>query len=173
MFKDLDEMEFLNIAAEFENKIAQQVTVQYIDNVEKRYYRSGKTSLEIVGQDSFIWTSFITFSMLEYDPFFEEFSEAIQRLIEAGVCPERLYGQIAGVKLRNQRTNEEVPALVLTMDDLGIGFVACLIPLLLGVASFIVEVTVFNLKLQARRLRDKLVAAYVITTTLKSKSALI
>lgn len=109
-----------------------------MEALEKHFYRSGKTSVAIA--DVTLAPIFISFAMTPFNPYSEIFFEIIQRLIEAGICPDRLAGRTSNVKLRNTLYDEEVPPLVLSMDDLGVGFEVCLIPLTLSFVAFIFEV---------------------------------
>lgn len=106
--------------------------------------------------------------MMPYDPFFEEFDVTLQRLVETGICPDRMNGKY-WKPITNKRYNEEVPPLVLTMDDLGIGFLACAVPLFGSIIVFAFEVLIPKLKLFARILKDYLVAYQVLKAVLKLK----
>lgn len=120
------------------------VTIEFMEAFEKHFYRSGKTSLATA--DIKLEPHIISFPMTPFNPYFEEFSDKIQRLIESGICPERLAGRTSTSMLRNKLYDETVPALVLSMDDLGIGFEICLILLVLSVATFILEVIFSKIK---------------------------
>lgn len=128
---------WMNAVAEPTNRKVVAATVQFLDVLEQSSYRSGKTSIEI-SEDN-MEAQLITFPIKSSSPFYQVFSEKIQRLIEAGICPHRLAGRII-FKESNKMFDEEIPALVLSMDDLGVGFYACLIPLALSALVFIVEV---------------------------------
>lgn len=101
----------------------------------------------------------ISFPMTPFNPLFEEFSEKIQRLIEAGICPDRLGGRISTSKLRNKLFDEKIPALVLSMDDLKIGFQVCCITLVLSVAAFILEVIYLKIR---QTISEYLAAVYAV-----------
>lgn len=106
----------------------------------------------------------INFPVRSFSPFYEIFNEKIQRLVEAGICPHRLVGRISFEKSVNKRFDEEIPALVLSMDDLEIGFELCLIPLMLSVAVFIFEVFYTKMK---QTVKDHLLAACIILAFIK------
>lgn len=148
----------LEMVAEPENKKTVAITLEYLEYLESRRYRSGKTSLEVVeDQNVPVMTTFI---MPLQNALVEEFFDMIRRLMEAGI------------KFRQQMQNaakpfvEEVPALVLSMDDLRIGFIACLIPLALSAVVFIFEVSVPKIKILVKAMRDVLTAVYVIAAFL-------
>lgn len=116
--------------------------MEYLSSVEKFYYRNGKTSIEVSDFD--LETQTITFPIRSYSPFFEVFSEKIQQLLEAGICPHRLAKKTLSTDGKNKKMykmyDEEIPALVLSMEDLGVGFEICFIPLMLSVAVLFFEV---------------------------------
>lgn len=107
--------------------------------MEKYNFRNGKTSIEI-SEEFKLETQMITFPIPSGSPFYEVFGEQIVRLLEAGICPYRLTGSLLNMKVKTKRYDEEIPALVLSMEDLGVGFEVCLIPLALSIVSFIFEV---------------------------------
>lgn len=141
-FFRVDIQNFLNSVAEPKNKKIFPTTLEFLDKVEKTDYRSGKTS--IVVSDLDLETQAIFFPMLLNNPFYETFEDIIQRLTEAGICPYRLIAKFFTFMKSEMQTNkmfdEEIPALVLSMEDLGIGFEFCLIPLLLSLLVFSFEV---------------------------------
>lgn len=103
---------------------------------------------------------FVTFSIKRFTPFFDEFKDKIQRLVEAGICPHRLAGTIS-LDL-GKRSENELPALVLIMDDLRIAFLVCLVPLVLAVVAFICELLIPRLKALAIKIRDLLTFLFLI-----------
>lgn len=104
----------------------------------------------------------ITFTMPLYSPFFEEFKDIVQRLIESGICPEMLGGKKYSFVYSAERTDNEVPALVLIMDDLAIRFLVCLLPLALSVVAFVCEVSVPRIKTLEITARDLLTFLFLI-----------
>lgn len=130
---------WLNSVAEPTNKKILTATLEFLNKVEKTDYRTGKTSIEISELD--IESQPITFPMPSNTPFYETFKEKIQWLAEAGICPYRLAAKTLSQAGENSMMyDEEIPALVLSMDDLGIGFEFCLFPLLLSLLAFILEI---------------------------------
>lgn len=110
-------------------------TLEFLSKMEKKYYRNGKTSIKILDLDS--REQAVNFPIQWFSPFYEKFNEKIQALIEAGICPHRLAGKVVPkTELTGRRYDEEMPPLVLSMDDLGVGFEVCLIPLALSVLVF-------------------------------------
>lgn len=128
--------------AEPTNRKAFAATLEYMSMLEKFSYRNGKTSIEV--SDFNLQPQTITFPIRSHSPFCGEFQEKIQRLLEAGICPHRLAKKLFPKPEKRYKMNkmydEEIPALVLSMDDLGVGFEICSIPLVLSVAIFIYEI---------------------------------
>lgn len=147
------------MVTEAENKKTQALTIENIDRIEKEFYRSGKTSLKVL--DHNLQTVFITFPLSPYDPFYQEFHGTILRLIDAGICPSRMNGRIDLKVSQEKRRDEGVPALILTMDDLGIGFIVCSVPLCLSIVTFWFEILVSKISELAVEMRNGLVAFYV------------
>lgn len=159
-FLDVDE--WIDIIAEPANKKTLVATAEFMEFFEKRAYRNGKLSIGFLNQK--LPGIFTSFPMAPLDPFFEEFDEKIQMFVESGV----FIVTILQFKY-NVRTmyNEEVPPLVLTLDDLSVGFIVCLVPMALGVIAFLVEATAPRIKSLAQNIRDALVAVYVVVASVK------
>lgn len=135
-------MHAFEVVTEFENRLTVMTSAEYANLHERKYLADGRMSLKYLNED--LKTAFVTFSMKPYSPFLEEFEFKIRRLVEAGICPGRLGGKNADIF--PQRIDKELPAIVLTMDDLGIGFTICLIPLTLSVLAFFFEAAVPRVK---------------------------
>lgn len=143
----------LNIVVEAENGKAVAATQKLIDAVQTKTYRSGKTSAKMLNDN--IMPFRLSFAMEDFHPFYDEFHYQIQRFIESG--RSRFHRNI-----RNLLYDEEVPALVLSMADLGIGFIVCLIPLSLGVIAFIAEIVAAKVMFLARTMKDVLTEMLVV-----------
>lgn len=135
-------MHFFEVVTEFENRLTVMTSAEYANLHERKYLADGRMSLKFLNED--LKTAFVTFSMKPFSPFLEEFESKIRRLVEAGICPEFLGGQKADIF--PQRIDEELPAMVLSMVDLGIGFMVCLIPLVFSFLAFIFEVAMPKVK---------------------------
>lgn len=142
----------LDSVAEPENKLTLLVTLELVIGCEKRFFRDGKMSVKFLKEK--LRHEFVTFMMPLYSPFAEEFGNNILRLIEAGICPEKMGELKPSFLNRPQNTDKEVPAL--KMDDLGIGFLVCMVPLALSIIAFICELAVPKMKILAIKLRDLL-----------------
>lgn len=154
-FVNADASEMLDIVAEATNKRTFAASAQLVAYWEQKSYRSGKTSVKMINDEAIgYWTTFILNS---FHPFFEEFQDVIHRTIATGAF---ILKRPASYRMHD----DEVPALVLSMDDLSIGFMICLIPLSLSVFAFVAEFTMPKVKLLGKKLRDSIIAAFVVTT---------
>lgn len=160
-YSNLDIEQWLDIIAEPKNERTLIITHKFLNILEKYRYRSGKPSFSFLNDKEA--EVLIAFAMTPFDPFFEEFDEKIQRLIEAGVCPYRLNGDIIPIDGKNELYDEEVPPLVLSMDDLGIGFIVCLIPLTLSIFVFMIEIAIPRIRILAHEVGGSIVAVAVIS----------
>lgn len=149
---------WIDIVAESKNKKTFIATKEWLDNIERGRYRSGKSSVNFLNHN--FDGTLITFPFAPFDPYFKEFDQIIQWKFESAI-----FSGI--VHIKNVLHNDEVPPLVLTLNDLGIGFLVCTFPLALSLVVFLTEVTVLKIKLIAKNIRDALVAVYVIGFSVK------
>lgn len=138
---------------EAENGRTVLATSKLITKVEKKAYRSGKMSVKIINDKSV--PLMLSFTMEFFNPFYDEFHYQIQRFIESG-------RSVFHRNFRHRLYDEPVPPLVLSINDLEIGFMVCLIPLALSAIAFIFEVALSKVKLLAFRLRDTLTVVFVV-----------
>lgn len=155
-------LHYFDLLAEPENKLALLATAQYVIQFERISLRDGKMSVKFL--DEVLRPEFVTISMPWFSPLFEEFKDKIQRLVEAGVCPDRLAGKVISDKFGSSQ-NTDIPPLVLNMEDLGIGFVVCLVPLALSAVVFISEIALP--RIMATKTRDLLTFLYLIRAVAK------
>lgn len=106
-------------------------------DVHNNNYRSGVSSI------LFLEESFASFgygiAFERFCPFFETFNRDIDRMISAGVMD---YIQKKTNLYVTKNFQYEIGPQILTMEHLGIGFLFCLIPLLISVIVFGMEVFV-------------------------------
>lgn len=146
----------LKIVVEAENEKTVVASHELIAALERNYYRSGKHSLKTITDKTI--TEMTTFTMNPIHPFFEEFNEYIHRMMDAGIVFHK--NQFAKV---TKAYDGELPALVLSMDDLGIGFIVCLVPLAISIFIFIAEVAIAKIKLFCKAMRDTFIVVLVVT----------
>lgn len=154
---------WLNAIAEPTNRRVVVATLEFLDYIEKSSFRNGKTSIEISDNIKF-GTQPISFQLRSNCPFWKIFKERIQRLLEAGICPHRLPLNVLSERSKNKRYDEEIPALVLSMEDLGVGFEVCLMPLAVSVAVFVFEIVYQKVK---RFSKEYLAAFYSVSVFIK------
>lgn len=142
----------LDIVSEARNERTFAATLELISNLEIKTYRSGKTSVKMLNYRIMISMSTLAFQPIH--PFFDEFYFQILRMLETGL--------FSNTQMRNPRYDEEVPPVVLSMNDLQIGFIVCFVPLILSVFAFIVEITIQKLKLLVKNIKDALTATFVV-----------
>lgn len=111
-----------------ENKRVVLATLEFLVSTENIAFRSDRSSMTVLEEK--LGIDPITFPMSKFHPMFEEFSEQILRYREIG--------GYRGVKFKTRK--EQTPPLVLTMDDLQIGFILCLLPLTLSLVAFFIEI---------------------------------
>lgn len=155
---NLNLTDLLDIVAEPANKRTIKVTMEYLVITENKKFRSERSSVTTL--EEFRSDVPITFAMSNFHPMLEEFSDKILRQTERG-----------DGYLKNPRCNrnsEEIPALVLSMDDLCIGFLACLLPLMLSFAIFLLELFVFKIQTLVDDFIFGFFAFYLIRIFIKS-----
>lgn len=119
-------------------------------------------SLKLLGEE--IASSYIAYPMKPFSPFYEEVKKNIQALLANGVLMAQANTDYNTnhFKYQHDTINDSVPALVLSLDDLGIGFMICLIPLTLSLVVFVSELAVPRAKALAIKTRDLLTFLFVI-----------
>lgn len=150
-----------------ENKIVYFTTVNVVDYFETLLYRDETMSLVFLDEE--LRKELVLFPMKKFLPFFEEFKMQVQRLVESIEWTKHTNGNRKRLKARHEGINDSVPALVLNIDDLEIGFLVCCVPLAFGVVTFFCEALrpwIINLADDARNL---LTFLYVIQAVTKLK----
>lgn len=139
-FKHCESQELcFDIAVEPDNRGVAQTT----DTIFKYYvyllkYRSGISSLSILDETAL--TNHHVFGFKPFSPLFQAFNKTIGRLIDVGYFTKFFEWIYRSSK------NEDIGPQVLTMDHLGLCFIACLIPLGIAFVIFLIEVIVSSCK---------------------------
>lgn len=158
-FVDFYTSGMLNIVVEAENQRTVAITREFINLLEKTFYRSGKNSLKMLNDK--VMSYMMIFPVLDSHPFYGEFYDQIQIFVASGTS--------SFLKIvKNPLYDEAVPPLVLSLDDLSIGFLVCLIPITFSVVTFMCEIATLAFKLFVSQLRDTLTASYVVGVFLKN-----
>ena len=122
----------LEIVSEPSNHAAQECFAIKIDHINQYEYRSGTTSLITLAENYVTNHHGILFK--PFDPFFEVYNEYKGWLESNGIMEKWRRDNLV-----RKTKPEEIGPQVLTMDHLGIGFSACLIPAIISIAAFILE----------------------------------
>lgn len=153
------------MVVEPENKLVFLTTAAYVSAFESKQYREGRMSFKIL--DEQLRTEFIVFPIEEFSPFFEEFKITIQLLVELGFKPSYSNKNAEHFKNRHETLDDLVPPLVLTMEDLEIGFSICLVPLIMSLAALVVELALPKVKAFLSHAQDLLALWYWIQAVSK------
>lgn len=120
----------LDVAAEPANKFAIALPVAVLTALTQNY-RSGETSLKVL--DETIKAHYHSFIYQLHSPFVHIFDEKLIQMHEAGIIKHLM------PLSKRKTTIEELEPQVLTMDHLEIGFLSCLVPMILSGIAFIAE----------------------------------
>lgn len=101
--------------------------------IENRIYRSGHSSLSIL--DEKLRNLYIGFSFKHFSPFYEILNEIVGHLSSSGLIHR---WNDLNPKSRKKEF-EDIGPQVLTMEHIAIGFQTCLIPFLLSIIVFVIE----------------------------------
>ena len=135
---DIDDLpkfywEYLSCLCEPKNAFALQARKNVIKQIQTEFYRSGTTSLILLDEE--YKTYYKGFVFPKFSPFIVSFNEILGWLESNGIM-ERWRQTFYGFALSKV---EEIGPQVLDMGHLKIGFLACLIPLILSAIIFIGE----------------------------------
>ena len=138
-----DDSKFYDVVSERKNGAAAQASDKTIRMIEHIIYRSGETSLVIL-EENYKW---LPLGMLfnPFSPFLEVFNEILGLLESNGIM--ELYRRNFFYYDPLKKV-EDIGPQVLTMDHLKLGFLACLIPLVMSVIVFIAELVRFYFSLR-------------------------
>lgn len=149
------------IIAEPENRKTMKASRDFLLMMERKYLKSGKFSIVILNEN--VGFVFITFPLTPFDPFYETFENKISRLVQAGIYPP-IPPVVGSTRIMR---DDEVPALVLALDDLGIGFVICSITALLSVTVFFIEFAIPKAKSTVKTCIGNILVLYILVKIIK------
>ena len=129
---EVDNALYSDIVAEPANRATTSRSRGAINKIEKVYYHSGTSSLQMLEENYKTLHSGIVFK--EYSPFFETYNE-IKGWLESNGIMEKFRQNNKILRIEP----EELGPQVLTMDHLRLGFLACLIVAAVSVAAFFGE----------------------------------
>lgn len=123
------------IVAEPENKAATLGSLSHLNMIHSRKYRSGVSSLKMLEEN--IQALYLGRVHKPFCPFFENFNRKTAQLFESGI-PYQWF-QMQAFPKGTKPIKEAMKPQVLKMDHLGICFVVFLIPLLITMLLFALE----------------------------------
>lgn len=137
--RTIDYEEAYKITVEPENKAVAQTTDGYLTTRLHKKYRGGVSSLHALNEIVQVIPGGCGFK--RFSPFFKTFNEFIGIYIAAGLSTsiEKMFAPEIQTKA------DDIGPQVLTMEHLALGFIACLIPLALATAIFLIELSVNSL----------------------------
>lgn len=151
-----------DLVVEPENKLVNFNPLAFVIGHEKKVYREGHMSLKILNE--VLRHDALGIYFKPCSPFYEEFERQTQILLSTGLLSVTLTFRLDRFKDQHDTINDRVPAQVLFMADLWIGFLVCMIPLTLSAIAFLCEIMVPKLKNLMVSLRDTLVFLCLIRT---------
>lgn len=127
--------ECFEIIVEPANKGVTKTTETTLNFIEAYHYRMGSSSLFTLNEAAIKFSR--GFGFKKFSPFYETLNDKIGHLLAAGLFKENW-----GVRreLQKKKPPDAVGLQVLTMDHLELAFIACLIPLGLAEAVFLMEI---------------------------------
>lgn len=171
MVKTKDYETAYEIAVEPDNKAVSQTTDGFYKTRLKKKYRSGATSLHVLKETAEHVSGGCGFK--KFSPFFETFNDMIGHFIAAG------YSKILDELLSPAQAKiNDIGPQVLTMEHLGLGFIACLIQLSIAIPVFFMELVIHGLKrkpkqaLLLRPARTRQLSTYKRGSIIKKQSQL-
>lgn len=135
------------IAVEPANKAVSHTTDGFFRYILNATHRSGASSLFELDRIERLVSNGCGFK--KFSPFFETFNDKIGQYIAAGFA-QGLEELVSPPPMK--RKNDDIGPQVLTMEHLGLGFIACLLPLTLAIAVFCSELLVHRLNSKLRQL---------------------
>lgn len=148
-----------DIIAEPANKAFTVGGADRINHITYNYFRRGFPSLHLMTSSPLMFI-FEGLSFRAFNPVIESFNEVLFRLLSNGLM-QKFLDDYQYPRDPNEKEDPIGPQ-VLTMDDLGVGFLICCIPLALSVVVFVAEVTVHLLICLWDDFRSKLATAFLV-----------
>ena len=129
----VDKAFYRDVASDSSNRAATDDYRYELNYIEKHAYRSGITSLLPLDEDYITYHFGVVFK--HFSPYFETFNDV------------KIWFESNGIMEKWRRDSEdsstkpdELGPQILTMDHLKIGFLACLVPLIIIIPVFIAEI---------------------------------
>ena len=133
-----------DITSEPSNRYAKEDYRNALNLIENQVYRSGITSLSALDQNYKTFHMGVLFD--KWSPYFETFND-VKIWFESNGIMEKWRRD---TKLVSKKQDELGPQ-ILTMDHLKIGFLACLVPLLVSIPVFIAELVCWRVEIAIKK----------------------
>ena len=155
-----------------ENKISMTADRYFFGRTfgaEISYFRKGKLSLKLLEDNTA--SAYIGLRLYGL-PWDEEISKQLLDIAPTGLYLSP-YDPFRNISTENLQKDEPIPAMVLTMDHLAIGFEIIGIFYLISLFSFSVEILIPKLKSFCAQTRDLIVFLYVLNRFLMIKNLIL
>lgn len=156
-----------DIITEPENRLVCKTSFQLLAYFTRTHFKEGKMSLRFLDEQT--KPQLLAFKIQPFSPLFEECNYQLQSLTENGLTKTLFNRGHRKVQYRNDDINDDVPPLVLNMEDLGIGFLVCLVPLTLTFVAFVCELATPLMKALVKATLDRLSFLYLIRIVAKMR----
>lgn len=93
-----------------------------------------------------------------FSPLYETFNEKLDQMLSSGLVQKFL----KEIMSRRKDIEDDIGPQVLTLEDLGVAFQVCCIPLILSVIAFFGEIAVFCWKRWWPKLKMKITVPFVV-----------
>lgn len=132
--------ECFNIIADPLNKAFTISTSARVSSINSRDFKRGISSLHII-EDFAAYSRASGIAIRAFSPLRESFNGVLDRMVSSGLAQKFISD------FRNPRDKHEkedpIGPQVLTIDDLGVAFLICCIPLAISLIVFFVELSIF------------------------------
>lgn len=135
-FSDEEFYECMDKASETANFYTVFIIRNWLAKMTKKDLRSGLPSLNTLEEN--LITVYEGCAFKRYSPFYEEFNEKIGRMLASGLIDYWFSNYVPGWREKN--VGEEIGPQVLTMEHVETGFYVCMVPLVLAVIVFLIEI---------------------------------
>lgn len=132
-----------DIVAEPANRATAIIAPESLAGDVTNNYRSGFASLYLLEENIFTVPSGINFPL--FSPLFEAFDQKVHQLLDTGLF-SYWYRNLLNSKGFSRSKVEEIGPQVLTMEQLAVGFLICLCPLILSGLVFFGELIYFRIR---------------------------
>lgn len=142
-----------------ENKAITSVTREFVEKIQNVEYIRGASSILLLPDEN-LENVFMGVAFNLYSPFFEAFNEKIDLLVSNGMS--KIWLEEFLIPKGKKRFVEKLGPQVLTFEHLTVGFLICMIMLMLSAFVFILEISLWGFKLLVETTIEYLTALSVV-----------